>query len=106
MDAGPHPVSGKGVRKDLRILLKRSRAFKYDLKELGLMEFCGEEAKKTLISLMNNMKFAASMIRVYKYRWQIELFIAWIKQDQMIKSFLVLTLKPDRLAGIQNESIP
>jgi hypothetical protein len=51
--------------------------------------FCDEERKKTLTFLTNNFKLAASTIaRIYKSRWQIELFFKWIKQNLKIKSFL------------------
>ncbi len=39
--------------------------------------------------LTNNFQLAASTIaRIYKSRWQIELFFKWIKQNLKIKSFL------------------
>lgn len=86
---GQHPVSGKGVHKDLRILLNGPRTKTYYQKELRLIEFSDEETKKKLVFLTNNMKLAASTIAaIYKSRWQIELFFKWIKQNLKIKSFL------------------
>ena len=86
---GQHPVSGKGVRKDLRILLSGPRTKNYYQKEIRLIEFYDEETDKKLIFLTNNMKLAASTIAaIYKSRWQIELFFKWIKQNLKIKSFL------------------
>lgn len=86
---GQHPVSGKGVRKDQRILLNGPRTKNYYQKELRLIEFYDEETKKKLVFLTNNMKLAASTIAaIYKSRWQIELFFKWIKQNLKIKSFL------------------
>lgn len=86
---GQHPVSGKGVRKDLRILLNGPRTKTYYQKELRLIEFYDEETKKKLVFLTNNTKLAASTIAaIYKSRWQIELFFKWIKQNLKIKSFL------------------
>ncbi len=86
---GQHPVSGKGVRKDQRILLTGPRTKNRYPKELRLIEFYDEETKKHLTFLTNNLKLAASTIAtIYKSRWQIELFFKWIKQNLKIKSFL------------------
>ncbi len=86
---GQHPVAGKGVRKDQRILLTGTRTKNYYPKELRMIEFYDEETKKHLTFLTNNMKLAASTIAaIYKSRWQIELFFKWIKQNLKIKSFL------------------
>lgn len=86
---GQHPISGKGVRKDRRILLNGPRTKNYYQKELRLIEFYDEETKKKLVFLTNNTKLAASTIAtIYKSRWQIELFFKWIKQNLKIKSFL------------------
>ena len=86
---GQHPVSGKGVRKDQRILLNGPRTKNYYQKELRLIEFYDEETEKKLVFLTNNRKLAASTIAaIYKSRWQIELFFKWIKQNLKIKSFL------------------
>ncbi len=39
--------------------------------------------------LTNNLKLAATSIAaIYKSRWQIELFLKWIKQNLKIKSFV------------------
>jgi hypothetical protein len=43
---------------------------------------------KTLIFLTNNFALPATDIaRLYKYRWQVELFFKWIKQHLRIKAF-------------------
>jgi Domain of unknown function (DUF4372)/Transposase DDE domain len=43
---------------------------------------------KTLIFLTNNFALSATDIaRLYKYRWQVELFFKWIKQHLRIKAF-------------------
>jgi len=86
---GQHPISGKGVLKDQKILLTGPRTKNYYPKELRMIEFYDEETKKHLTFLTNNMKLAASTIAtIYKSRWQIELFFKWIKQNLKIKSFL------------------
>jgi hypothetical protein len=86
---GQHEVSGKGVLDDQRIVLKGHYSRKHYPDELRIVRFYDEERQKTLTFLTNNFKLAASTIaRIYKARWQIELFFKWIKQNLKIKSFL------------------
>lgn len=86
---GQHEVSGKGVLDDQRIVLKGHYSRKHYPNELRIIRFYDEERQKTLTFLTNNFKLAASTIaRIYKARWQIELFFKWIKQNLKIKSFL------------------
>ncbi|HPY78052.1 MAG TPA: transposase, partial [Anaerohalosphaeraceae bacterium] len=48
-----------------------------------------EENQKEIVLLTNHMNFAASTIaRIYKDRWQIELFFKAIKQNLKIKTFV------------------
>jgi hypothetical protein len=48
-----------------------------------------EENQKEIVLLTNHMDFAASTIaRIYKDRWQIELFFKAIKQNLKIKTFV------------------
>ncbi len=87
--AGQHPVSGKGVLSDETISLQGLLTKNNYPKELRLIRYYDEERKKTLTFLTNNFKLAASTIaKIYKSRWQIELFFKWIKQNLKIKSFL------------------
>ena len=47
------------------------------------------ETGKHYVFLTNNFKLSANTIaKIYKARWQIELFFKWIKQNLKIKSFL------------------
>jgi putative transposase len=47
------------------------------------------ETGKHYVFLTNNFKLSAHTIaKIYKARWQIELFFKWIKQNLKIKSFL------------------
>lgn len=56
---------------------------------LRLVGFRDPETKKRLKFLTNNFSLCAYTIcRIYKSRWQIELFFKWIKQNLKIKSFL------------------
>ena len=44
---------------------------------------------KTLVFLTNNTSLPAGVIsQLYKNRWQVELFLKWIKQHLRIKKFL------------------
>jgi len=48
-----------------------------------------EEKQREIVLLTNHMEFAASTIsRIYKDRWQIELFFKAIKQNLKIKTFV------------------
>ena len=51
------------------------------------MRFKGPTGK-TLIFLTNNTALSAPVIaRLYKNRWQVELFLKWIKKHLCIKKF-------------------
>jgi len=52
------------------------------------VKFYDEATKQILIFLTNNFNLPARDIaRLYKMRWQIELFFKWIKQNLRIKNF-------------------
>ena len=56
---------------------------------LRIVGFVDPETGKYYEFLTNNMNLAATTIaKIYKSRWQIELFFKWIKQNLKIKSFL------------------
>jgi len=56
---------------------------------LRRVKFNDPETRKTLVFLTNNFALPAMTIaKLYKYRWQVELFFKWIKQHLRIKSFL------------------
>lgn len=55
---------------------------------LRRVKFYDEETKQILIFLTNNFKLPAlDIARLYKMRWQIELFFKWIKGNLRIKTF-------------------
>jgi IS4 transposase len=55
---------------------------------LRRVKFFDKETNKTLEFLTNNFDLPALTIaRLYKQRWQIELFFKWIKQHLRIKAF-------------------
>lgn len=58
-------------------------------KELRLIHYYDKETDKTFMFLTNNFNLSASTIaKIYKARWQIEVFFKWIKQNLKIKTFL------------------
>ena len=53
------------------------------------VKYYDKEKKKTYEYLTNNMDLSAlDIARIYKDRWQIELFFKWVKQNLKIKTFL------------------
>jgi hypothetical protein len=55
---------------------------------LRRIKFNAPETGKTLVFLTNNFALPAMTIaKLYKYRWQVELFFKWIKQHLRIKAF-------------------
>lgn len=59
---------------------------------LRRIKFNDPSTGKTLIFLTNNFALPATDIaRLYKYRWQVELFFKWIKQHLRIKAFFGTT---------------
>ena len=55
---------------------------------LRRIKFNDPETKKSLVFLTNNFALPALTIaKLYKYRWQVELFFKWIKQHLRIKTF-------------------
>jgi len=55
---------------------------------LRRVKFKDPETKKTLVFLTNNFALPAMTIaKLYKNRWQVELFFKWIKQHLRIKAF-------------------
>lgn len=56
--------------------------------KLRRIRYFDDETQKSLIFLTNNFNVPALTIaKIYKYRWQIELFFKWVKQHLRIKAF-------------------
>lgn len=87
---GQHKFQNKfGVLADKRIKLKGYASAKKYPKELRLVIFRDEKTRKVYRFLTNNFKLASSTIaKIYKSRWNIEIFFKWIKQNLKIKTFL------------------
>ena len=77
-----------GLRSDQTIVLagpKTSRLYPDPLRRIA---FYDTENERRFVFLTNNFTLPALTIaRLYKCRWQVELFFKWIKQHLRIKSF-------------------
>ena len=77
-----------GVQVDQIITVAGFYALKDYPEKLRRIRYFDAETKKRLIFLTNNFTLPAPIIaRLYKCRWQVELFFKWIKQHLRIKAF-------------------
>jgi hypothetical protein len=75
-----------GLRTDKTIVLTVKKSKKLYPDKLRLIEYYDEEKDLHLVFLSNNFEVSALEIaRLYKNRWQIEVFFKWIKQNLVIK---------------------
>lgn len=84
-----HPVDkSTGLRCDQTIVLTGVNSAKDYPDKLRRIRFYDAETEKDLGFLTNNFVLPALAItRLYKCRWQVELFFKWIKQHLRIKTF-------------------
>jgi len=84
-----HPVDkGTGVRSDQTVILTAIESVKVYPDALRRVSFYDVETDKLLKFLTNNFVLPALTIaKIYKSRWQVELFFKWIKQHLRIKAF-------------------
>jgi hypothetical protein len=84
-----HPVDrDTGLICDQTILLTGIVSRKNYPDKLRRVKFHDATTEKTLVFLTNNFNLPALTIaRLYRSRWQVELFFKWIKQNLRIKSF-------------------
>lgn len=84
-----HPVDrSTGLICDQTIVLTGAKSRKAYPEKLRRIKFRDPETDKTLVFLTNNFALPALTIaRLYRSRWQVELFFKWIKQNLRIKSF-------------------
>jgi len=77
-----------GLRSDQTVVLvglKSSRLYPDPLRRIAFYDI---EHRRRLVFLTNNFALPALTIaRLYKSRWQVELFFKWIKQHLRIKAF-------------------
>ena len=84
-----HPVDkNTGLRCDQTIMLTGFYPSKYYPEKLRRIKYHDPQTNKEFVFLSNNFALPALTItKLYKSRWQIELFFKWIKQHLRIKSF-------------------
>jgi len=77
-----------GVRCDQTIVLSGYYAAKNYPEKLRRIKYYDAETNRYYVFLTNDFNLNAETVaRLYKYRWQIELFFKWIKQHLSIKAF-------------------
>jgi len=77
-----------GLRSDQKIVLKGPKSSKDYPVALRRITYVDADTKRRFTFLTNNMTLPALTIaRLYKCRWQVELFFKWIKQHLRIKAF-------------------
>ena len=84
-----HPVDRTtGLICDQTVVLTGFYARQDFARPLRRVKFNDPVTGKQLVFLTNNFVLPALTIaRLYKYRWQVELFFKWIKQHLRIKAF-------------------
>jgi hypothetical protein len=84
-----HPVDkSTGVRSDQTVILSSFESASVYPDPLRRVSFYDAETGKRLKFLTNNFALPPMMIaKIYKQRWQVELFFKWIKQHLRIKAF-------------------
>jgi hypothetical protein len=76
-----------GLRSDKTIKLKGPKSKRLYPETLRMVEYYDDEKDMILVFLTNNFEVTALEIaRLYRNRWQIEVFFKWIKQNLMIKT--------------------
>jgi hypothetical protein len=81
-----------GVRADQTIRLTGPKTRRRYPVPLRRVSYADPQTGKRYVFLTNNFSLAASTIaRLYRCRWQVELFFKWIKQNLRIKAFLGTT---------------
>src|SRR6516164_8342146 len=77
-----------GLRSDQTIVLAGPKTSRLYPEPLRRVSFYDAENDRRFVFLTNNFTLPALTIaRLYKCRWQVELFFKWIKQNLHIKSF-------------------
>jgi len=84
-----HPVDkATGVRSDHTVILTAIDSAKAYPDALRRVSYLDVETRKRFKFLTNNFTLPALTIaKIYKCRWQVELFFKWIKQHLRIKAF-------------------
>jgi hypothetical protein len=81
-----------GLRADQTIRLNGPGTKALYPRDLRRISYVDTETGKTMAFLTNNFEIEALVVaKIYKARWQIELFFKWIKQNLRIKAFYGLS---------------
>jgi hypothetical protein len=76
-----------GLRSDKTIKLKGPKSKRLYPETLRMVEYYDDEKDMIFVFLTNNFEVTALEIaRLYRNRWQIEVFFRWIKQNLTIKT--------------------
>lgn len=82
------PRTAQGIRSDREIVLTGKGFPKYGERPLRRIGYRDPETGKILVFMTNSLELSARTIaRLYKDRWQVELFFKWIKQNLKIQTF-------------------
>jgi transposase len=77
-----------GLRADQTIVLRVPRSSEEYPAPLRRISYFDVKTRKHFVFLTNNFELAAiDIAKLYKCRWQVELFFKWIKQHLRIKAF-------------------
>ena len=77
-----------GLRSDQTVVLAGPKSSRLHPEPLRRVAFYDAENERRFVFLTNNFTLPALTIaRLYKCRWQVELFFKWIKQHLRIKAF-------------------
>ena len=84
-----HPVDrATGVRSDHTVILTAIDSAKAYPDALRRVSYLDVDTRKRFKFLTNNFTLPAlTVAKIYKCRWQVELFFKWIKQHLRIKAF-------------------
>ena len=84
-----YPVDkSRGLRSDQAIRLNGPKSADYYPERLRRIHYVDVDLDKRFWFLTNNFTLSPwTIARLYKFRWQIELFFKWIKQHLRIKAF-------------------
>jgi len=86
---GSRPINkNRGLRSDQTIRLTGPKSSVFYPELLRRIHYVDTELDKRFFFLTNNFNLSPwTIARLYKFRWQIELFFKWIKQHLRIKAF-------------------
>ena len=77
-----------GLRSDQTIVLAGTKSSRFYPDPLRRVSYVDADTGRRFVFLTNNFTIPAlAVARLYKSRWQIELFFKWIKQNLRIKAF-------------------